>query len=265
MDISISFAKSEQQLALKRLFLNCFDDTLGFVNMLFSYHFVPENTIVALDGDRVVGEALMLPCTAEGKSCFYIYGVCVDNEYRGVGIGSRIVSFAKESAASRGGACLLHPENESLFGFYEKLGFSPCAYIKPEKITPTAQPVELLSVTAEEYTSLRDSLFAVHNPVCWDPGAVEYALTQETFFGGKYFKYKTENGYGIVLCGKDGGQTFIKETSASRKELDALCSAVIKTLGGEDVMVLLPGKKGDTVAALGAGFANDVYINLMLD
>ncbi len=265
MDISVSFATSDELLALKRLFLNSFDDTLGFVNMLFSHHFIPENTVVARDGDRIVGEALILPCRAEGRDCYYIYGVCVDCDYRGGGIGSKIVSFAKDTALSRGGACLLHPENEGLFAFYEKLGFLPCSYIKKVTVTPTVPPLELLAVSAEEYTSLRDSLFKKNNPVYWDQDAVEYALTQETFFGAKYYKYKTESGFGIVLCGKDSGETFIKETSAVGEELNALCSAVLNVFGGEEVSVFLPGKKGDTTVALGCGFSQDVYINLMLD
>ena len=33
MEYSVSFAQRSDELELKRLFLNCFDDTLGFVNM----------------------------------------------------------------------------------------------------------------------------------------------------------------------------------------------------------------------------------------
>ncbi len=265
MSITVSFANKSDKLALKRLFLNCFDDTLGFVNMLFEHHFIPENTVVAKDGDQIVGEALMLPCRAEGRDCYYIYGVCTHPEMRGQGIGSKIVSFARDAAISSGGACLLHPENESLFGFYEKLGFSPCAYVREISVTPTAEPVALLPVSPQEYTAYRNELFADKNPVLWDEDAVEYALKQETFFGGKYFKFETEIGVQTVLCGKDGSEIYIKETTAKEEALDALCTAVLKAFGGESVTVLLPGKVTDKVTALGVGFKEPVYINLMLD
>lgn len=264
----ISFARLSDELKLKRLFLNCFDDTLGFVNMFFSEYFIPENTLVAQENGRAVGLCFLLPCRAEERPCFYIYGVCVDGEYRGRGIGKQLVEAAVQCARQRGGACLLHPEDSTLFSFYEKAGLSPCAYIRKLNITPSGGGVTLYPVTAQEYKDIRDRSFSDCNPVTWDASSVGYALTQETFFGGTSYKFECDGKEGIVLCGRTGGEPFIKETTADPEQLSRLCAAVQKKLGGEEVRVWLPDSAGvgeRTVTGYGAGFENDVYLNLMLD
>ncbi len=57
----------------------------------------------------------------------YIFAVCTKPEYRGRGI------FRKHLNEVIGDApCVLIPENESLFGFYEKFGFTPLYSLEAE-------------------------------------------------------------------------------------------------------------------------------------
>lgn len=262
MDYTISFALAQDELPLKRLFLNCFDDTLGFVNMFFSHHFVPENTVCVKKDDKIIGQTHLLSCTVAGKQCFYIYGVCVDAEYRNNGIGKAMLAFIAKECKKRGFPVLLHPQNEGLFSFYEKCGFSPCGYWKEITVEPKGTPCKLYPVAPSEYKLIRDTKFSNETPLIWDGSSVEYALYQEAFFG--FTAYKTENG-DIVLAGVDDGETCIKETTAAENELESIAAAVKEKLGGETVHVLLPGNKGDTPCGFGAGIGESIYMNLLLD
>ncbi len=265
MNIILKTADQKDELSLKRLFLNCFDDTLGFVNMFFAHHFKPDCTVIAeLDG-AAVGMAFLLPCEAEGRPCFYIYGVCVSPEYRGSGIGKRLLSFAAETAAAQDARVILHPENPSLFPFYEKAGFSPCSYYKLKRFPLGECAATLSPVSAEEYLSLRNSSLADKNPVLWDLPSIEHALSHETFFGGRAYKFETEKEEGVVLCGKEGGEAFIKETTASEEALPPVASAVLRVLGGEEITAFLPSDESGEPYAYGIGFNKPVYLNLMLD
>ena len=262
MDYSISFAQKSDELSLKRLFLNCFDDTLGFVNMFFSHHFVPENTVCVYLDDKIIGQTHLLSCSVNGRQCFYIYGVCVDAEYRNKGIGKAMLEYICRECEKRGFSVLLHPQNEGLFDFYYKCGFSPCGFWKEETITPSGEPCDLTPIDAAEYKEIRDERFKNKNPLVWDEVSVEYALYQEAFFG--FTAYKTEKG-DIVLAGCEDGETYIKETTAEGDELIRVAAAVQKKLGGETVRVLLPGKETDTPCGFGVGAPANIYMNLLLD
>ncbi len=268
MQISVSLAQKKDEVELKRLFLNSFDDTLGFVNMFFSHHFVPENTAVAYCDEKIVGGAHMLPCVALDAPCFYIYGVCVDIEHRGQGIGLHLLEFIKNEAKKRGAAVLLHPADSTLFRFYEKAGLYPCGEWRICDLPADTTPCELRAVTPQEYKEIRDTLFAEKNALVWDLPAVEYALMQETFYGLSYYKICGEDRTDIVLCGLSGGEPFIKETTAEGERLAAVASAVARKLGGESVKARLPvdaelGEK--QVCGYGIGLEKDVYMNLLLD
>jgi predicted N-acetyltransferase YhbS len=79
--------------------------------------------VVALDGDRVVGTALV---TRYGRATAAINMVIVDTATRGHGIGRRLMDFALQ--ASEGRDCRLTATQDGL-PLYEKLGFRACGEI----------------------------------------------------------------------------------------------------------------------------------------
>ena len=265
VEMNFRTAIASDELTLKRLFLACFDDTLGFVNMFFAHHFVPENTMVCEVKGKTVGLAFLLPCTAEEKPCYYIYGVCVSPDMRGRGIGTALLDYAKDTAAKRGARVLLLPENESLFTFYEKAGFSPCSYYKKQVFTAGGEMAEFRSIAADEYNAFRNEGLKSLNPVLWDTESVEYALAHETFFGGRAYKFCYGGEEGIVLCTRDGGENYIKETTASSEALPAVAAAAIKIFGGDEITAIIPTDESGSPYAYGIGFSRPVYLNLMLD
>ncbi len=264
MATAIRTANEKEELRLKQIFLNCFDDTLGFVNMFFEHHFIPENVIVAEKDGAVVGLLFLLPCAAGEKPCYYIYGVCVIPEERGKGIGSELLSAALGIAEKRGASVLLKPEDETLFPFYEKAGFSPCSHHNEMIFGNADSPAVLKPITAEEYYSLREEGFSGSSFISWDESAVSFALSHEIFFGGKPYKWVVGDKCGIVLFVRDGVKTIIKETTARGDELSAVAAAGMKLFSDEQVYYYAPADSG-TPYAYGVGFSEPVYLNLMLD
>ena len=264
MDPLIKTAKKSDETALKRLFLNSFDDTLGFVNMFFAHHFNPDYTICAYDGDRIVAEAHLLPCKIGDAPAFYAYGICVDAALRGNGIGKRLMEAIKDFAKKENAAIVLHPENSNLFSFYENAGFYPCAEWCFVTKQASATDCILSPVTAAEYNAIRNQHF--ENALIWDDNSVEYALSQETFFGLSHYKVTTENRTDIVLCGKDSDGVFIKETTANGDSLPDIVSAVANKFDSDNVRILLPSGDGEKVIC-GYGFnaPKNIYMNLLLD
>ncbi len=267
MDFEISFAKSEDKAKLKALFLNSFDDTIGFVNMFFDHNFHPENTICVKTGEEIIGQAHLLTCFVGAAPCFYAYGICVDKKCRNEGIGLALMEFIKAHAERKGHGVLLHPADEHLFSFYEKSGLYPCGYYCEKTLCAENEAVPLLPVTAEKYKAVRDNAFSKKTPLLWDEKAVEYALLQEAFFGLEAFSVECEGRTDILLCGKDSGGAFIKETTANEKTLPHIVSAVAKRYSTESVRVALPRESSSKALVCGYGFnvPKDIYMNLLLD
>ncbi len=267
VDFEISFAKAEDKARLKALFLNSFDDTIGFVNMFFDHNFNPENIVCVTTGEEIIGQAHLLPCAIGGEDCFYAYGICVDKKHRKEGVGLALMEFIKAHAKSKGHGVLLHPADEHLFSFYEKAGFYPCGYYCEKTLCASGEAVPLLPVTAEKYKAVRDGAFCDKTPLVWDEKAVEYALLQEAFFGLEAFSAECDGRKDILLCGKDSGGAFIKETTAKKGALQKIVSAVAKRYSTERVRVTLPRESSSNALVCGYGFnvPKDIYMNLLLD
>jgi hypothetical protein len=54
-----------------------------------------------------------------------IYAVCTDPEYRGRGLAGRLIEYAEDIIDGAGGISIVSPSEESLVGYYERLGFEP--------------------------------------------------------------------------------------------------------------------------------------------
>ena len=108
----------------KKIYLEAFDDgDKSFTEMLFDTCF--EYCEYCLSGDKVTAMLFALPCKLigekENKDVLYLYSVATLKEYRGQGIMTALIEKIKKQ--SNNTLLLLRPVNNSVTGFYEKLGF----------------------------------------------------------------------------------------------------------------------------------------------
>lgn len=126
--MKITTVKMKHKQQVKSLWNYCFYDADPYLSWYFDNVFAPENTVAALEGDRVISALQLLDfdVAVRGKvyPCYYIAGVSTLPEFRGKGIATEVMAEAEKIAKSRGKEfALLTP---SIDNFYEKFGYVSC-------------------------------------------------------------------------------------------------------------------------------------------
>ena len=186
----------------------------------------------------------------------YIFAVCTKPEYRGKGI------FRKRLEEVIGDApCVLIPENESLFAFYEKLGFSPIYSLEAElEGKSTLQTVE---ITAEEVYGIYKNCFQFPKK----PQKLFIAsLNAHIEYGGKIFT----DGKSAVLV-YDGNITDVYAPTPedaldlTSRIFDGKYKAVFP-LECEGILVSRNINYGKKKTAMGRNLrSHDIYINTLFN
>lgn len=141
----------EQQL--RALFTEAFTDA-WFTDLFFSRGYSPERCFVAAEED-ILAAMHWFDCDLGGKKTAYVYGIATFEAHRGRGIGSQLIRAGLEYLNAQGyEAVLLVPAEESLFGYYERFGFSTVSTIREETVT-AGIPLPLRKLTVSEYAALR--------------------------------------------------------------------------------------------------------------
>lgn len=126
MEISTVKMKHKQQV--KDLWSYCFYDADPYLSWFFDNVFKPENTVAAIENDKILSAMQLLDydVVIRGKAypCTYIAGVSTLPEFRGKGLATKVMAFAEEVAKLRGkDFALLTP---SIDNFYEKFEYTSC-------------------------------------------------------------------------------------------------------------------------------------------
>ena len=126
--MKISTVKMKHKQQVKDLWNYCFYDADPYLSWYYDNVFKPENTVAAIEDDRVLSALQLLDfdVAIRGKiyPCTYIAGVSTVPEFRGKGLATMVMNYAEEIAKSRGKKfALLTP---SIDNFYEKFGYTSC-------------------------------------------------------------------------------------------------------------------------------------------
>jgi len=162
--------------SLKALWQTAFDDTKESLDFFFRNTVSSERVLAAFDGGEPVSVLYMLESeiAAKGKaySAYYIYAVCTHPRYRGKGLMKSLFSELFKVAAGRGIDYLfLVPEQEYLFGVYEKLGFKIGFYYS-EKEVYKSDYEKLSSKNGELTYEDTENVFRCTKKTCpWQPFA----------------------------------------------------------------------------------------------
>ncbi len=162
--MKIRFATPEDLAAVRRIWKICFGDTEAYMNLFFSAVYNRENTLIAADGDRVIGTLQMFfrEFLYEGRKlpAAYIGGVAVMPEYRNGGIASRLM-LAAEDVLSKTGVSVLFLA-PATFSIYRRLGYSPLSCLsdfsgKTEALSPFIAPDSALYETDKPPQKIYDT------------------------------------------------------------------------------------------------------------
>ena len=90
-----------------------------FFDGLFFHTYRGDVRSLSVDG-KIVSVLFLLPCSANGRKCYYLYAAATAQEARGKGYMSRLV---KEVLAEVDAPLFLKPATDDLIPFYARLGF----------------------------------------------------------------------------------------------------------------------------------------------
>jgi predicted acetyltransferase len=121
-------AEERDTSQIKDLWAYCFHDMPEFIDFFFQACYQPQNTIIALDGDKVCSSLQLLPYRIQLRGrlvdACYIVGVSTWPEYRGRGFAARLLQYADELLRQRGiHYSILLPFQ---YAFYRKYGWEIC-------------------------------------------------------------------------------------------------------------------------------------------
>ena len=153
MDISyLGYASDSDLPDICRIWELSFEDSARLVEKIFKASDLIKNTVVARSGSKTVSLMCALD-NVQYPGMSYLYAICTDPEYRGLGIGGRVLRATMDCAYKRGMTTLfLHPADDSLSGWYQKeFGMLPWGYYGFSKVSVTGSSADAHEIPPEEY------------------------------------------------------------------------------------------------------------------
>ena len=154
--MNIEHPVSNQISQLKALWQQAFGDTDGEIDAFFNVGFSKNRCLCATWDNRVAAALYWFDCTLEGKKIAYLYAIATEQSFRGRGIASKLIAAVHKHLQSSGYAgAVLVPSEESLFGFYEKCGYTAFGGICEFTCQKAGSPVPLSKISKRAYAALR--------------------------------------------------------------------------------------------------------------
>lgn len=252
---------------LKSLWYDAFGDEPGLVNAFFELLPSMGTGIVAEFYGELFGAAYVLNAelyipNEPPKKLAYIYGVAVDKQFQGQGIGTQLVRSCIRHARDQGAdICCTLPAEPSLYDWYAKsCSLVTASYCTLDEVFPSARDIEIQELYADEYSYRRIDLLAGRPYVSL---YYDWLRFQEVIFktyGGGFYAYR-----GGIACGYlDGDTLLIKEALNDAPEfIPALC----RKLGAKKALVRRASSAGQPyiTACENDAYPADAVWNLSLD
>lgn len=242
----------EEVPRLKSLWKECFGDEDTYIDHYFNVYYRPERALVLEVGGETVSMLLTFPFVitrAEGTGCpaCYIYAFCTHPEERGRGYGRRLLAYAEEQVRRADcGAVVMVPGEESLFRFYESLGYEDSIFCREEALCQIGNGNYFPRPCSPEwYGQQREKWLTGLDHVSYPPEVLRYQHSLCRGSGGGFY----ELGDGVAAVEVDGDTLFIKELLTA--EPGQAASALLMLLGGSKAEVRFPVLPGETGSRFG--------------
>ncbi len=214
--------------ALRSLWKEAFGDSDKFLDKFFSKAFASERAFCVKDDDKIVAALYWFDCQYNGKDMAYLYAIATAREYRGQGICHKLMEHTHTHLARLGyvGA-LLVPGSESLFHFYESVGYEICSYINELKCSAVNGKAELCKIDKDEYAAIRRELLP-NDAVVQEGKNIDFLATQADFYKGP----------GFLLAARIEGDTlYVVELLGATDRAEA----IVYSLGCREGLFRVPG------------------------
>lgn len=148
---------------VRQMWKICFEDTDEFLDILFTYKYKNENTLIYFEEGKAVASLQMLPYTINFYRreipFAYLAGLCTLPEHRKKGYMRQLIHEAHKIIYQRNiPLAILIPAEEWLYGFYEKYGYEQ-VFEKDNTLIPLKQILDTYQDNIQEAYQALDSLF----------------------------------------------------------------------------------------------------------
>ena len=142
--------------ALRRLMRDTFCESESFLDLFYSIAYKKERTRVAFIEDEPVAALYWFDCEYSGLRAAYLYAIATDERHRGKGIASELIRNTAEQLRALGyDSVILVPAGSSLFGFYERLGFTRATTINEFSAASSEEGMPLREISSHDYMRAR--------------------------------------------------------------------------------------------------------------
>ncbi|MDD3174692.1 MAG: GNAT family N-acetyltransferase [Herbinix sp.] len=260
MDCYITWASEKMELSeeklddqrlcqqLKEIWKESFKDSEEYIEFFLKNRFVPQQTVIAISNNKVVGATYLLPAEIDMGygSIPVLFGYALGSlkEYRGQGISKHILDFIFQYCDANHYVFTFYPANEKLVAYYESIGLTKVGNIKKFHFINNhkvmVEKVFLADIASEEYAKLRNNFFAGVGYLKWDDAAINYAILENCFCGGfcKKLIYKSNE---YILIGRiEDNKLIITEANIPDHLLTDLMQALAIHFEVDEVIAFLP-------------------------
>ena len=185
----MKFKNTANATELRALWQEAFGDSDDYLDLFFSTAYSEKRSMAAFSDNELAGALYWFDCELGGKKVAYIYAVATAKRHRGKGVCAALMDYTNGYLINNGySLAILVPSKASLFGFYQKIGYKTCGYIKEIKVKGCAEKSAINEISCEEYSALRKD-FLPENAVILNQENTEFLKAQYRFFKGEDFIY----------------------------------------------------------------------------
>ena len=276
------FASDKYINQIKLLWKQAFGDSDASTDYYFSNIHENGNMLLDVDGGEVASMLTMLPihlkCGTKSVRARYIYAVATHEKYRNQGRSTRLMGCAHDYMKKNGiSVSVLVPATESLFGFYERCGYTRafrlgCRSFCSCEIQDGTSDYSIELCSESEYFKMRADAFGDGIFAEWDAVILKKIMNYARFCGGEFYKIQTQSGSAALYVVRNGTTVTVKEFAACNMSAQTAAEILHKRLGADKYVIRTRADGG-----VGADFAmariigtecavfENAYFNLAMD
>lgn len=264
----IALQQIKQPNTLTALWRSCFPDSEAAIETFWRKTEGHILAFAALDGKTPVSMLCALPATlvddcGEALRAVYLYAVCTEPAYRRQGLCAALLAYAEKELRDYD-ACMLVPDGEAMFRYYEKRGYRTAFYHDSNRLDPQRSDVKITRIGADAYRNLRE-LQLYGSFVSYDAPLLELQQCASEVSGAGLYRLETADTVCCAAAEKRGKTLLFKELLPDCPEAAA---ALTEQLGCAQAIVRTPGDGvpfGMVKALHGAALPETSYLGFAFD
>lgn len=224
------------------LWIECFNDSREYIEFFLDN--CPGYICIAdEEDDRIVSMLFLLNGSVKKYKCKYLYAACTCAEYRKHGIMKHLIEYSEEYCKIHGyDAIFLVPANDTLYGYYKRLGFIECFYrlnlcIEDENELNCGSD---FSDQINQALAVKSDLLKDIDCFQFDKSAMEYTCKEHLFNGGKVLSINNAIEKTVAFFNITNNNIYIKELLSDKGLKCSMIGWMIKNYNAENVYIQCP-------------------------